>query len=283
MSEMAKNKKGRKTIKQSFYLYNMVIQPVEKQSPDAYIDIFKRIFNLRESVPLSKSYHLAMRSLNFQNDGSLYGTFIKFQDLEKENWYNSKTNTFEPVEINEDLHPNIKEIAFYFYPDRHRLAVESYIAPSLVLLFFEKNLSLVTEGSEVEVVFNVVKTKESIAKIASNKSLTKLEICISYTNSDNLQGWERFIDKDNKDSNVTSMKLTATGQADKPIDLEKNRMLLAALALSRENGYASAIERTDNGIKKISSEDSPEIVRIKYPEGESVIQSLRNCIFNGIN
>ena len=282
---MAPIKKGRKTIKQNFYLYNMVIQPEDRQNPEAYINIFKKIFDLRQSIKLSSNYYLRMMSLNYDHDGQglLSGTFVKYQELKEEGWYNSKTNSFQEVNVDENLHPDGKEIWFYFYPDKHRLVVESFLTTVQVQTYFEKFLGIVTEGSGMSVAFNIVKTKEAISQIATNKHLIKLEITIYYTNSDNFNGWERMLDEDNKKTNVTNLKLTASGHVDKPINVEENKLLMSALTLSRENGYAKAVEHTKNGRKTISSDKSPENIGIKYPEGESVIQLLRNKLFGSVS
>lgn len=280
---MAKKQKGPKIIKQNFFLYNIVIQPVDRQTPEAYIDLFKKIFSLQLTIRLSSNSYLRMMSLNHYDNGPLSGNFVKYQDLDEDKWYNSETNTIEQVKVDKNLHPNGKEIGFIFYPDKHRLVVESYLTTTQVKLFFEKVLGLTTEGTGMDVVFNVVKTEESISKIASNKHLTKLEICIYYTNSDNPEGWERLMDEENKESNVTKLILTATGKPEKPIDVQKNTMLTTALNLSRENGYVRAVEQTAKGKKTISSEQNPEVLRVKYPEGESIIQRLRNLLFGGTN
>ena len=280
---MNKIKKGRKTIKQNFYLYNLVIQPKERQEPKAYIELFKQIFNLRQSIRLSTTYSLRMMSLNFVEDGTLSGTFVKYQNLKEEGWYNSKTNSFQDVNIDENLHPDGKEVKFYFFPDKHRLVVESFLTTEQVRMYFDKFLSAVTEGSGIDVVFNVVKSEEGISLISTNKHLTKLEISISYTNSDNYNGWERMIDEGNKKANVTKLKITATGRADNPIDVKENPLLMSALALSKDNGFATATEQTQQGKKTISSEKSPENIGLKYPEGESIIQLLRNKLFGSVN
>ena len=111
----------------------------------------------------------------------------------------------------------------------------------------------------------------------------KFPFLILYTNSDNFDGWERLLDEDNKKTNVTNLKLTASGHADKPINVEGNKLLMSALTLSRENGYAKAVEHTENGRKIISSEKNPENIGIKYPEGESVVQLLRNKLFGSVS
>lgn len=279
---MAKKQKGPKIIRQNFYLFNMVIQPVEKQSPERYINVFRDIFNRGMSVKISKNSFLRMMSLNFyENGGPLYGTFVKYQELEDKGWYNSVTNSLQQVNVDEHLYPNGHEIGFYFYPDKHRLVVESYLRPTQVKHFFEKSIESIVEGTDMDVVFHVVKTKEAISKIAENKNLTKLEICIYYTNSDNTKGWERFMDEENKESNVSKIIFTATGRSHKPIDVAKNTMLKAALTLSRENGYVRAEEQTNSGKKKITSEDSPEVLKIRTTEGDSVLQKVRNCLFGG--
>ena len=54
-----------------------------------------------------------MMSLNFHDNGPLSGTFVKYQELEEDGWYNSITNSIQQVDVDENLHPNGKEIGFF--------------------------------------------------------------------------------------------------------------------------------------------------------------------------
>ncbi len=261
----------------------MVVQPVERQSPEVYVDLFKKIFTHGQPIKLSSKYYLRMMSLNIINDDYLAGTFVKYQDQNEDEWYNSETNSFQNVDLDKNLHPDGKEILFYFFPSIHRLVVENYLTTEQVRFYFDKYLTTITEGSGISVVFNIVKSDQGISSIVSNKHLTKLEISISYTNSDIYDGWERLLDESSKKTNVTNLKLTATGRADKPINVEENPLLMSALALSKDNGFAKAVEQTEAGKKIISSDKSPENIGIKYPEGESFIELLRNKLFGSVN
>ena len=271
---MAKRKEREKTLK--LRCYNIVIQPVESQDKENYTKLFKKFFELNPPVCVYGDRYMRFKSMNFSEDGLIYGTLVNFVQLSGEDWYNSETNDYENVNVNPSLHPNVKEYNYYFSPSKHKLYIEIGVAVKQADKFLTTLISQATQALGYDAVCNVVSSQESIERIISAKRLTRLVIRIHYSNSDNPDGWAGMIDNDNKESNIRTLKVEATGTKGNPIELENNNMMLGCLSLSRVNGDAIATVVTDNGTEHISTQDSPEQTEVKYRNQDCILDKVKH-------
>lgn len=269
----AKKLQREKTLK--LRSYNIVLQPVERQSKEGYDTLFKKLFD-QSPVRVYRNYFLKFKSMD-STDDIVSGTLVKFAKLQGDNWYNSKTNDYENVDVDPNKHPNPKEYQYYFSPKAHRLYVQADLPVEQVKKFFKKLISLALgDSDETNVEFNVVSTKESIDRIISSQKVSKIVIRISYSNGENYDQWSKMMDDDNKASNTKTLTLIAEGSKEHPINVSKNDLLCAGLEISRTNGEAIATEFTDRGTMRISTQDSPEQTDIKYRGTNSLMDKILN-------
>lgn len=256
--------------------YNIVLQPAGRQSQEGYVTLFRKMFEKNTPIKVYGDRYMKFKSMNFGDD-IISGTLVKFVQLSGDDWYNSKTNTYENVEVNPDQHPNPSEYQYFFLPSHHRLYVQADLAVRQVDTFFHSLISKAVEdtGDEEDATFNVISTKESIDRIINSPSISKIVIRISYSNAEPFDKWAKLMDDGNKESNTKTLTLTAVGTRNHPIDLSKSELLRAALELSRSNGNAVATVYTENGTEHISTQDSPEQTDVRYNNPGSLIGKIK--------
>lgn len=157
-------------------LYNVVILPTSRQSPDRYEELFQKILERHISYATYGDKYTQIFSLHKSED-ILYGELINYTQLDSnKDWYNSKKGEIESFEFDVDLHPNVKKWNYFFRPSTHTLAVTSNASVAQVDKYFTYALSEVADDSaEEEIIFNVISSKETIEKIlnASDQLLWK--------------------------------------------------------------------------------------------------------------
>ena len=270
-------KKEPKDISYKFRFYNIVIQPVGKQSPENYEMLFRKMFEKNTPVSVYGKYHLKFKSMDFKGE-MITGQLVKYMILDGKDWYNSETNEIENIDVDPSLHPNVKVVDYAFSTKYHRMALSAEVPVDQVLKFIDALIAIASDGTGMEVKTNVISTRQSIENIRTAKDVTKLIIQLSYSNGDNYDEWDALMDNDMKDSDVRDLKIEASSTRGNPLKIDKSRMLSSALALARNNGTASATVY-ENGYRQVlSTQSSPEEKTIKSPDRAGVLSQFKDLI-----
>lgn len=273
---MEKDKKE-KTTKVRYL--NVVIYPEKRQSPQRYCELLTKISDANVAVNTYSEKITQIENLDLEQD-VYHGKLVNFTDLHGKKWFDKDKNVVEDFQFDLNKFPNAKEKEFYFFPNMHRIAVISNDAPSLgqVQKFFQYAFNKVASKKDDESVeVNIISESVIIDKIFSAKSLTSLEIHVSYSNNDLNEGYQAYIDETLKQDKVRKVDAKFTATQKNPMSLSKNGVVGGLLSLSQNNGYAVASGEIDGLKQTVSTQNYPKVSTIKYIEGE-ILAALKPII-----
>ena len=260
-------------------LYNVVILPSSRQSPDRYVELFQKILERHISYATYGDKYTQIFSLH-KGDDILYGELINYTQLDSnKDWYNSTKGEIESFKFDVNMHPNVKKWIYFFRPSTHTLAVTSNASVSQIDKYFTYALSEVADDSaEEEIRFNVISSKETIEKILNASDLTSLEVKVHYSNNDSGDDWQEKIDDSMKDSDIRSANLKVTGTKKSPIKILKESFIAGFIKLGRKNGEITAISNEGGKRKVISTKNLPEKVSVKYDNEAGLLSKLMQIL-----
>ena len=118
------------------YTVGVINITVHPHSPEIYTSLFRDAFT--ENPPTPWRYHgnelVAIRALDFNNDEQQYicGTILKFTQIGDGKWYDSyrgislENDEDKPQIDIKNLHPNLIDTVFCFFPQGHRLYIVTH-------------------------------------------------------------------------------------------------------------------------------------------------------------
>lgn len=263
---MEKDKKE-KTTKVRYL--NVVIYPEKRQSPQRYCELLTKISDANVAVNTYGEKITQIESLDLEQD-VYHGKLVNFTDLQGKKWFDKDKNVVENFQFDLNKFPNAKEKEFYLFPNMHRIAVIGKDAPSLgqVQKFFQYAFNKVASKKDDESVeVNIISESVIIDKIFSAKSLTSLEIHVSYSNNDLNEGYQAYIDETLKKDNVRKVNAKFTATQKNPMSLSKNGVVGGLLNLTQNNGYAVASGEIDGFKQTVSTQNYPMVSIIKHKDG----------------
>lgn len=254
---------------------NVVIHP---HSPGKYVDLLRETSNLRRNGKIQGSDHLLIgpySTIKSEPTDGVYGFLYKFVNIDPSApWLN--LSSMEPA-VNEDgepinpvpphLAPNLRTIPFVFFPTGHRLFFDrKYLSPlsaSKAMYAIFNQPEIVQKFGEVSV--NMEATDETIDQIKRIPALTKLNICVTLPNPDELSDRAQRVQERIRIQNAKKYSQEYTGSKDdglKPDDESE-----AAMELALSNGHIDA-EGWDGDEKvKESTRSHPKVIRSRYNPG----------------
>ncbi len=262
----------------NFYIINVKLRNnfnSKDASPNDYANLFKRMFDKKIHAQSSYGKHCIIKTLvPHREDGTLLyysGTLAQFTYIKNEKWLNlNSLDLDEEFKVPEGLFPDAVFTEYLFIPAAHRFifrtASSISISPYPVKDFLEKALEEASKKDEY-IHVDVEKDTASIKAIINAREIKKLIIDINYSNFDNVEDYQEFMEEDMKASNTSRMKIEATQKPDISIDVNKSIILKGAMETSVSNGETIA--------KVINQNGQTETIRTsEYPLREFVLSTL---------
>lgn len=264
-------------------IINIVLYPEDRQKKDNYINIWESIHRDKKTISTFGDRFTRIRTLFKSNDSNvIHGDFSNAVFFDpQDSALDSSTNEIVPGGTDPNKGLGLKTWSYYFFPEYHRLIIDSDASESQVLKFLDEAFNMYLGSDEYQI--NTEKDKEVIERIISATSLSKLYVRVSYSNNDNMDGWKAMIDQQLRKSRTktASLDLSATKKA--PIDVTQSELVTGFIELSASNGYAEASEIGENGvINHIKTAEHPMIRVVEYiDDPSSELKEMARKIANG--
>lgn len=251
-------KEKRKGVKVK--VFNIKLISEKRKGTEAYVQLIEQVFQNCPLVDVGRDRAMEFMRTSKEKDILLYfGQIIKYTILDKNNWYNRRTNQLQAYEIDNDMFPNSVECKFFFLPEIHRFCYidkNQFSDLQMEHFLYSSFQPVINETEELKIDIEV--SQDVINEILSAEIVSRLEINVSYTNNDLTEDYEMFVDEDLKETKVCSLHLVADSQKKSTLDLLKSKLLKGYLMLSRKNGSAVAtIKNGKQPRKKIITKDHP--------------------------
>ncbi len=260
-----------KLKKYRFNVLNIKMRTSEDDKENGYIELFKKIHSEKISIKIIGDNHTVVRTCFQSNtvngDIVLYGKLSKYTKIEGNDWLNLKNMETETIDLPEGTYPNFTETDYFFFPSIHRIAIlaNRKISINTAYNFFKNAINKVVEYDEMAEIA-IETSNDFIEKIINAKKIERLEIAISYSNSDNYDYAAKAIDDELKNSNVNDISIVAKPDLKGNIDIEKSNFFMGILELCQSNGRAKATIR--------DAEDKRQVVDTSQYPKEFNVQSL---------
>lgn len=271
-----------KTKQLRLRFYNVVIHPASKHEPQFYIDLYEKVFKQTRTYDIGNGKRTKMRSFS-KSAEMIHGTLINYTTLDNDNWYNESSDEVVTHETEPNIYPNAKEWDFFFYPEKHRMAVviKQGVSWSQFENYFNKAFADACDALGYdEVKLTQETSQEGIDEIFALESIESLEVEISYSNNDINDITAAAIDDEFKNSNVSTIKTKVTGVKGNPLTLIADKYLGALVKLSKHNGYAKATGKVGHRVKKVNTRDYPKVSTLKQVTSNNLLQSIRDAIIS---
>lgn len=241
----------------SYTAFNIRTHP---HSPQTYIDLFDRLFDLKRQINLRGDTYCILTEiepLNYDPLEGISGEIAKFTKIEVGKWFNidklraAKEDETKKIKIPEDLRPNFTSFNFVFYPKSHYLIIEckdkfGQISPKMLEIYF-RNLfdseEIVEEFNTVEL--TLVPRNDQLESVLSLKQISTLEIVIRRPNTDGLEDLEDEVLERLNQQNVEEEKIILKAQ--KGLSVEADDRTVALGHIAQLNGEVKTIGHDENG------------------------------------
>lgn len=277
---MATEKKSQ-DVKLRFF--NVVIQPSNKHEKENYENMMQHV--CEKNIPYNTSHDKYTKIYTFSKTKDLmYGTLVNYTVINGEDpWYNSSNGALQTLEIDPNLNPNAKEWDFYFYPEKHRIAVASKRGVSFtqILSYFRQVFrdAAAVLGFE-DVVVSYESTSECIDDIFGLDDIDTLTIEVSYSNNGNFDEFDTAIDEELKGQNVGNVKTMLKSSRHGKISLKPDSYFGGLVRLSKSHGSAKAEGHLNGRVKKVNTDDYPKEVIMKKVTEENKLSKVISAILS---
>ncbi len=179
---------------------NIVTHP---HSPETYVDLFRRLYRLRQSIAVRRAQQLMIGELRYLNrshhTAGVFGRIYRFDQIDPDaQWFNVVSNVaatseeLSEIKIPPSLKPNLVMFNFVFHPVGHWLYFETVadrasLGPTTVKRFFEALFSapeIIEQFGKVDA--TIVPEHEQLDRILTLPGLSKLTIDVKRPNPDDL-------------------------------------------------------------------------------------------------
>lgn len=255
-----------------FRVINIVAHPEEEQNPETYVSAFMGVLANKFICSLSSTKANTPKGgiiTKFEQLNPDLGEEVYIGQFSYGTYYGENASTFNSETFEkrsgEDLSSilyNPVEYTFWFHAGHHRVVIPKALPIDLFRRYLEEAFRSLTPPLEVTI--TPVCSRQVIDSIIESPDITKLEIVTHYTNNDNNEGFAELIDAENRRSRISSNKTILTADSNSRIRIQKKGYINSLLDLSRENGYAKA-ERKDeqgNNLPALSTKNTYEEVPI---------------------
>lgn len=258
--------KKQRDVRFTYQVLNIKLVSESRKGADAYRSILENIYSNSIKKLTTRGKMVILRTMNsseFNGKKFFYGKISRFTNIENQDWINLTTREIEHPDFDPNLFPNLQETDYVFVPQAHRFIIRK--SPEFTVYnaddFFKKSIREVI-GSEEDFSVNIEQSEDIFESIFNARSVERLLISISYTNSDDI-GAEatEWMDDELRDSHSQKAVLQFDANPNQGINLE-TKLIKGALGLAVENGEVEAtIYDIDNRKKKIITKKHPKEVR----------------------
>lgn len=266
-------KKKLRVLRRKYKFINLILLQPEKQNPAEYVKILTKIYSKKLMVKTSGEKQTFMTE--FTKMGNNYQGVLSnaiFVDPNSK-VIDKDTYAIKASEINPNDGLNLKQWNFYFFPQYHRIAIESKASIRQVAKFFQESFANSLNDEEFNI--SIETDRGAIQRIIDSKGLSNLTVKLSYTNNDNVEDWEKILDGEMRDSGTNKAQFSFKSSVKGGIQLVKSKIICALLNLSKSNGTARAtILRSDGKSEVIDTDSYPKITGVSYMENEEPTKKL---------
>lgn len=270
----------KRNVRFNYQIINIKLVSKHRKGTDAYRQIIEDIYNNSIKKPTSRGKMVIIRNMfPTELDGNkfYYGKISRFTNRETEDWINLSTKEIEHPDFDPNLFPNLQETEFVFIPQAHRFIIRKSTEFTIYNVedFLKKAIREVL-GSDEDFSVIIEQSRDIYESIYNAKSVERLLIKISYTNSDDIgEDAVEWMDDELKEAHTQKATLQFEANPNEGINLE-TKLVKGALGLSVENGEAEAtVIGFDNRRKKIITKKHPREVRTSAGNEDEV----KNVIF----
>lgn len=248
-----------------FYVVNLPIKGNKNENIELYSEFFRFIYNRKKHIKIGGDKAAIIRTFTeseSSNPKMFYGYITSFTEVGSE-WFNSEKMEKVKHEIPKHLFANPKESAYIFIPKLHRFILikgSHGISLAATKKYFE---GLQEKMKKYEFDVHVEVAKDAITQIMNAKTVKTLNIEFNYSNADAGGHAFKFVDKEMKDSNTGSLKVSAKSNDDTGINVKNSTILQGSLELAKSYGSAEALIFTEDGSKRVNTDDYPLILKEK--------------------
>jgi Domain of unknown function (DUF4747) len=258
--------KKQRDVRFTYQVLNIKLVSELRKGTDAYRQILENIYtnSIKKSTTRGKMVILrTMYPSELDGKKFFYGKISRFTNIENQDWINLTTKEIEHPDFDPNLFPNLQETDYVFVPQAHRFIIRK--SPEFTVYnaddFFKKSIREVI-GTEEDFSVNIEQSEDIFESIFNARSVERLLISISYTNSDDIGAdATEWMDDELRDSHSQKAILQFDANPNQGINLE-TKLIKGALGLAVENGEVEAtVYDIDNRKKKIITKKHPKEVR----------------------
>ncbi len=231
-------------------------------SEDVYLNLLKQIHEKKLAFKVPGGKYAILRLL-FESTVSgqtkyLYGKFSKFTSIDGKDWIDLTSLAVSEFQLPPNLFPNLIETDFVFVPKAHRFAllVNSNFNIFSAQSFFQSAIKEAV-GATPEYDVIIEQSEDIFREIIEAEIIEKLEISISYSNSDNYKEAEQYMDEQIKKAKARSLDLVIKPKKGESISLD-SQLVKGAIGVAKKNGFAHATIKNNGKKKYINTERHPE-------------------------
>ena len=244
------------------YIWNVRILPV---IPGIYDDLFTFAYE-QEGIKIKGKNEMRVKSINTGMEDLVFGELVLYSRDKHIDVFNIRAKEVEHASIGEDRYLYPKVARFFFVPSKHRLclekgtgigleAAETYIKKLLTSYIEHKGL----KGQHVPKI-DTQKSPSSLQDILSYNDRWKIKTCISFTNDDMTEDFDKILDDSIKKAGATNLSLEASSETLVPLQ-PKGTILEGALKLAQSNGEAIIYRGTRRKNKGYSTNEHVQTVQ----------------------
>lgn len=247
--------------RETYYCINITILNRQDNSPEKYIAVFSRLRSLN-AVKVRGNDCIKVRTVsetNLEDEKFLTGKITKYTKLESAQWFDESRNEGTTVEVPDNVHPNMVETEYYFWPKKHKLYLKkNYESGSPTYNQVERYLNIIFDKSfDEEIKATIVQSKDSIERIINAREIYTLSFELTYSNSDTDTEASEFLDDLYKDSHASEIQTKLKSSENNKINGSSD-YVIGNLLLARRSGNAEArIEDNDGSKTTIKTKDYP--------------------------
>ncbi|MBO2009153.1 DUF4747 family protein [Hymenobacter negativus] len=239
------------SVKTTFNLLNVKLRMPEAKeaSQDDYVGLITQLASRRIRATVTQNIGVIMKRCIIERIGDnimLYGIITRYTPLTS----GKLLNLEEPDQSEEDQEglpinrvPNPKDVAFFFSPSNHRLAISKRGGPLSIKqahdYFVKAFKQILKTGQLVDV--DIEQDGDTFREILDAPRIKRVRIEVSYTNNDMSKENAADLDQKMKSGNVGRFVIEAISDgATEGLDVAKIPFLQGAFELAQSNGKVSA-------------------------------------------
>jgi hypothetical protein len=277
---MAKKQPEERIIRRRVYVFNIRIKSINQVTPESYIKLVKAINDGNVTGRISSDGEMVSR-LQFETEIEgqpiIYGKLTRYTSIRSKKWFSRNQMALTTYELPEGLFPNGREADYYFIPLAHRFCVviKPGITKANVQAYLQSALTQVKDhNDEVEVV--VQQSSDGFDAIYNALEVRSIVIEVSYSNNDNTDASAAELDYDLREAGIMDFEISAKADPRGNIDVEKAKVISAALELANKgNGRAEARILDENNKKKtVNTANYPLIVSVQARGEDNLLSAV---------